>query len=215
MSHKFIRPFGPTIYQGKLTSKEIEYLQDVALATAEARNNVGKGLAGNIKEQLGIVIDDQAKFMETVQPHLSRFMQFEDERTQQHLIQRAPEIPKEFYDNLHFDLGTGPWINYQAAHEFNPLHSHDGLLSTVVYIDVPEVIATEKYSENSHIECAGQIEFSYGTDVLGVNGTHKIVPQTGDFLIFHAGLNHTVYPFRSNVVRTSMSFNVMEIGKGE
>ena len=44
---------------------------------------------------------------------------------------------------------------------------------------------------------------------VGANGTHKIIPKTGDFLLFHAGLKHTVYPFKSDVTRTSMSFNVM------
>ena len=76
---------------------------------------------------------------------------------------------------------------------------------------MPDVIATETYTKDTNMECAGQIEFLYGPDVLGVTGTHKIIPQTGDFLLFQAGLKHTVYPFRSDVTRTSMSFNVMGI----
>ena len=54
---EFVRPFGPTIYQGKLTDEEIKYLKSVADNTFEARQNVGSDLAGNIKEQLGIVAD--------------------------------------------------------------------------------------------------------------------------------------------------------------
>ena len=207
----FIRPFGPTIYQGKLTAKQIDYLQEVADTTYEARQNVGNDLAGNIRDQLGIVVDDQEPFMNIIQPHLRKFIQYEDKRTNSLLINKEPEKSQESYDNLNFNLGTGPWINYQIANEFNPVHSHSGMISAVVYINVPDVIATETYTEDTNMKCAGQIEFLHGPDVLGATGTHKIIPQTGDFLLFQAGLKHTVYPFRSDVTRTSMSFNVMGI----
>ena len=49
---EFVRPFGPTIYQGKLTDEEIKYLKSVADVTFEARQNVGSDLAGNIEELL-------------------------------------------------------------------------------------------------------------------------------------------------------------------
>ena len=116
---------------------------------------------------------------------------------------------------MQFTLGTGPWINFQTANEFNPMHSHAGMISSVVYIDVPEQIAQEEYTKDTNMNCPGQIEFMYGPDVVGSNGTHKIVPKTGDFLLFHAGLKHTVYPFKSEVTRISMSFNVMGVSYGK
>ena len=119
------------------------------------------------------------------------------------------------YDHMQFTLGTGPWINFQTANEFNPMHSHAGMISSVVYIDVPEQIAQEEYTKDTNMNCPGQIEFMYGPDVVGSNGTHKIVPKTGDFLLFHAGLKHTVYPFKSEVTRISMSFNVMGVSYGK
>ena len=208
---EFIRPFGPTIYHGKLTDEDIVYLKDVAQATYEARQNVGNDLAGNIMDQLGIVVNDQKDFMDIVQPHIRKFLQYEDKRTNGLLINKEQEKSQESYDNLNFNLGTGPWINFQIANEFNPIHSHSGMISAVVYIDVPEIIATEQYTKDTNMNCSGQIEFLYGPDVLGVTGTHKIIPKTGDFLLFQAGLKHTVYPFRSDVTRISMSFNVMGI----
>ena len=77
---EFIRPFGPTIYHGKLTKDEVWYLQQVAQETKKARQNVGSDLAGNIKDQLGIVVEDQSKFMEVVQPHIAKFLQYEDKK---------------------------------------------------------------------------------------------------------------------------------------
>ena len=55
MEHNFIRPFGPTIYHGVLTQDEVWYLQQVAQDTKEGQN-VGHDLAGNIKDQKGIVV---------------------------------------------------------------------------------------------------------------------------------------------------------------
>ena len=112
---------------------------------------------------------------------------------------------------MNFNLGKGPWINFQRAGEYQPCHEHSGDISAVVYIDIPEEIAQEEYTKDTNINCPGQIEFLYGPDVTGANGTHKIIPKTGDFLLFHAGLKHTVYPFKSNVTRISMSFNVVGI----
>ena len=89
------------------------------------------------------------------------------------------------------------------------MHSHAGMISAVVYIDVPEQIAQEEYTKDTNMNCPGQIEFMYGPDVVGANGTHKIIPKTGDFVI-PCRFKHTVYPAQDpEVTRTSMSFNVM------
>ena len=213
MEYEIIRPFGPTIYHGKLRKDEVEYLKGVAKDTATARNNVGFDLAGNIKEQLGIVVKDMDRFNYVITPHIKSYVKYDDERLRSHLIKDNDSVRD--YDHIEFTLGSGPWINFQTANEFNPMHSHAGMISSVVYIDVPEEIAKEEYTKDTNMNCPGQIEFMYGPDVVGANGTHKIVPKTGDFLLFHAGLKHTVYPFKSDVTRISMSFNVMGVSYGK
>ena len=195
------------MYKRQLNKDEVWYLQQVAQDTKEGQN-VGYDLAGNIKDQKGIVVKDMDKFTNTIQPHIRKYMKFESDRFDSHLLDPGEE---KSFDNVNFNLGTGPWINFQIKDEFNPMHSHSGMISAVVYIDVPEVIANEEYTKDTNMNCPGQIEFLYGPDVVGANGTHKIIPKTGDFLLFHAGLKHTVYPFKSDVTRTSMSFNVMGI----
>ena len=213
MEYKIIRPYGPTIYHGRLPEDEITYLQGVAKAPQTARNNVGYDLAGNIKDQLGIVVKDLDRFNYIITPHIKNYVKYEDERVRSHFIKDVGN--DNDYDHMQFTLGTGPWINFQTANEFNPMHSHAGMISSVVYIDVPEQIAQEEYTKDTNMNCPGQIEFMYGPDVVGSNGTHKIVPKTGDFLLFHAGLKHTVYPFKSEVTRISMSFNVMGVSYGK
>ena len=88
----------------------------------------------------------------------------------------------------------------QEANEFNPIHSHNGTLSAVIYIDVPKEIQEEANDGLPiNMRCPGQIEFIWVPDVVGSSGTHKIIPKTGDILLFHAGLKHQVYPFKFNV----------------
>ena len=214
---EFIRPFGPSIYHGKMEPNEIELLQKIAKQTLKIRQNVGYTLVGNIHDQLGIAIEDedeQVKFMDILHPHVYAFAKHEGER-QQYLLAKqgfdyiAGEYPPA--TGFRFDLGRGPWINFQKAGEFNPIHSHSGLISAVVYIDVPEIILQERHNQKieTSSRCPGYIEFMYGPDVVGSNGTFMHEPQTGDFLLFNAGVKHTVYPFSSDATRISMSFNVV------
>ena len=80
MEYKIIRPYGPTIYHGRLTEDEITYLQGVAKDTQTARNNVGYDLAGNIKDQLGIVVKDLDRFNYIITPLIKNYVKYEDER---------------------------------------------------------------------------------------------------------------------------------------
>jgi len=216
MSYNVLRPFGPTIYKSKLTADEVVWLQEVALESAKRKQPRGHELAGNIAEQYkGIFNDDQKfGFMRFVHTHVANFMSEEIKRQNEYVIN--PMNDEVDWETLRFHLATGPWINFQKANEFNPIHSHNGMLSAVVYIDVPEEIKEEANDGLlTNMRCPGQIEFAYGSDVLGSSGTHKVIPETGDVLLFHAGLKHTVYPFKSDVTRVSMSFNVFDISYGK
>ena len=212
-TYELIRPFGPTIYHGVMSDELMSVLTKCAKDTREAKENVGHDLAGNIENQLQAVMDSkvQKMFMQHLSEHLYNYLREEWNRQQSHLITKEGDDPE--FETMSFNLNNGPWINFQQANEFNPMHSHSGIISSVLYIDVPEEIAQEANDDlKTTIRCPGQIEFMYGPDVVGVNGSHKIIPKTGDILLFHAGLKHAVYPFKSNVERVSMSFNVWNVG---
>jgi len=220
MDYKLIRPFGPTIYHSTMREEFMDILKEIAEESRVSGVDFSKNLAGNIKKEVlwstGSAIQKN-EFYHELLPHIKTYTEAEAERFASHLLNRAE------YDAHHseeadkvfgYTFSTEPWINFQQANEFNPTHSHTGMLSSVLYIDVPEVIAEEAKHSKSNMACAGQIEFHYGPNVLGVNGTHKIVPKTGDILLFHAELNHSVYAFKSDVERISMSFNVGNITHG-
>ena len=210
---QFMRPFGPTIYRGKLTDEEITYIQNVAEETLEENKRIGKSLVGIMKDHMEAHVTDIEKFLSMLTPHLIEYAKYEYERRNKFTfdgdgVVRDGEID---WEGISFNLGKGPWINYQRAGEFQPCNEHSGEVSAVVYIDIPEEIAQEEYTKDTNINCPGQIEFLYQSGDIGSTGTQKLIPQTGDFLLFPSGLKHIAYPFHTeNVTRISMSFNVFD-----
>ena len=213
MSYEILRPFGPSIYHSTMNEEMMETLRDIVKTSRGDGLDMRRRLAGNIalEKQWAASIEIKETFYHQLLPHIRDFLQSETTRYQSFLIKKFETTPE--YDKLNYRFLTDPWINYQRANEFNPIHAHFGHYSSVLYIDVPEEIAKENEENESstNMTCKGQIEFIFGTDQLGSNGTHKIIPKTGDILLFDALLKHCVYPFTSDVERISMSFNVGDI----
>lgn len=105
------------------------------------------------------------------------------------------------------------WVNFQEKHEFNPTHSHSGILSFVIWIDIPYDIENEiLYAPGSESRnpLAGHFTFHY-TNSLG-KICHQDVKAGNNmenhFFLFPAELNHSVAPFyTSDKYRISVSGN--------
>ena len=105
------------------------------------------------------------------------------------------------------------WVNFQKKTEFNPSHVHDGLMSFVLYINVPFDIKDELdngpgYESNNNV--AAHFQFSY-INTLG-NIQHDRIPVDRSFentiFVFPSKMVHTVYPFyTSDDYRISVSGN--------
>jgi hypothetical protein len=216
---KIIRPFGPSIYHSTMNETMMDCLKTIAADSETNGADFSDKLAGNIAEERlwGTGTAVKEVFKDELKDHLKNFVYWEGERYVSHLLNKQEYLDHGTKDDAEFtyEFNVEPWINYQKANEFNPIHSHGGLISSVLYIDVPEEIAQEAEHSKSNMGCAGQIEFMFGSDSLGSNGTHKIIPKTGDILLFNAKLKHCVYPFKSDVTRISMSFNVGNINSSK
>ena len=107
---------------------------------------------------------------------------------------------------------TPLWVNFQKKHEFNPIHKHSGVLSFVIWIDIPYKIEDEQYikSDKSVSISPGCFSFLY-TDILGKIKPHLIPADctyNNSMVLFPAGLNHCVYPFyTSDRYRISVAAN--------
>ena len=107
------------------------------------------------------------------------------------------------------------WINYMKAGDFNPKHTHGGDYSFVLFLDVPKKLKQEaKEFEGTSAE-PGSLLFEFTQQAKprwATTGT-SIVPETGDFYMFPALLQHWVCPFKSKVTRISVSGNLRVLNK--
>ena len=103
------------------------------------------------------------------------------------------------------------WINYQQAKEYNPPHHHDGDLSFVMYLQVPDEIRKENVEmKGVHRNIGpGMINFSHGEEMPFCITQSSKMPEVGDLYIFPAWLTHYVHAFKSDVERISVSGNIV------
>ena len=89
------------------------------------------------------------------------------------------------------------WVNYQKKHEYNPLHIHAGVVSFVIFVDIPYGQEERKYF---HSDGTFQLE----KEVLPVDSSWN-----GSILLFPSTTNHAVYPFKStDKERVTVSGNI-------
>jgi hypothetical protein len=105
------------------------------------------------------------------------------------------------------------WVNFQKKYEFNPPHTHTGILSYVLWTYVPYDMEEERMlspGAESNTNRAGMFSLLY-TNTLGKVTTHDISVDKNmenNILIFPSNFSHMVYPFfTSDGYRISVSGN--------
>ena len=97
------------------------------------------------------------------------------------------------------------WVVRQYAHEYNPVHYHDGHISGVGYLKLPKQINKDK----KKLRTNGSIDFINGSKMFLNNSVFNHNPKVGDVILFPNYLMHTAYPFSVEGERRSFSFNVI------
>ena len=100
-----------------------------------------------------------------------------------------------------------PWFNIQEKYEFIPSHSHDGIASYVIWVNIPYDIK-EELSVGEH---ASTFAFTYSTITGGAGNKTLPVDKSyeGKIIMFPSALPHIVYPFyTSDDCRISISGNI-------
>ena len=113
------------------------------------------------------------------------------------------------------------WVNFQKETEFNPIHSHSGIFSFVIWVKIPTDWREQHavpISANSNSPSASDFEFHY-TSMLGHVQQEKFFldkEAEGRMLFFPAKLMHQVYPFyECDEERISISGNILyDISEG-
>ena len=96
------------------------------------------------------------------------------------------------------------WVVRQYAHEYNPVHYHDGHVSGVGYLKLPRLLNKDK----KKLKTNGSIDFINGSKMFLNNSVFNHNPKIGDVILFPNYLMHTAYPFSVEGERRSFSFNV-------
>ena len=112
------------------------------------------------------------------------------------------------YDKRPEYVMSALWINYQKANEFNPPHDHDGKLSFVIYLKIPEELKKENAEYKGKSCGPGGIQFLYGDGPRDSITYMSYFPEELDMFIFPAWLKHWVSPYKSDCTRISVSGNV-------
>ena len=153
-------------------------------------------LAGILNKETGYSEESKAKIV----PLMSEALGVYDQAYRKYTMKAYDKKPEY--------LLTALWINYQKANDFNPPHDHDGKLSFVTYLSIPEELKKENAAYTGKSCGPGGIQFLYGNGPRDCVTIYSIFPEENDMFIFPAWLKHWVAPYRSDVTRISVSGNV-------
>ena len=185
--------WGPCVVRMKILDDFRQILLD------EARNteiDFRDRLAGQIAKERRYNEKQRVKII----PYLSPYLGVYDECFQRYKNERHQVKPE-------YAL-TALWCNFQRQYEFNPPHDHDGKLSFVIYLSIPEPLKKENEAYTGKSCGPGGIQFMYGDGPRDCVSYMSYFPKEGDMFIFPAWLKHWVSPYNSDCVRVSVSGNV-------
>ena len=192
-------PMGPMLYRSKIPTGLVDQLLERG---NKSNLDYRDQLAGILEKESAYPHDDKEFFAREIEPCMTDFMRAFDTYYQQELL-AAPQ-------SRSFEL-MDLWINYMHCGDFNPPHIHFGDFSFVIYLQVPEQIR-EEFENHKNVtgnrNGPGCIEFLCGMNVSWFSNKAYFFPEVGDIFIFPADLYHTVAPFKSDVVRISVSGNL-------
>ena len=182
--------------------KEVQEMLD---SNFQSANSYKENLAGAIEQEYRIYESTHLleKFIQEVVPIYWKSVG-NHERANDHHIIRVNEGQKDI------------WVNFSKKGEYNPLHTHSGLLSFVLWYKMPFIIEDEN---NLPIVSGGTLntgacfQFNFlEMDSKGAIGQHTIEADRSyenKMIIFPSNLQHTVYPFfTSDDYRISLSGNI-------
>ena len=210
---KILYPFSPPIFQSEVDTNFIKDLLDKGNELTREKDDWRDKLAGNMKYGGSYIYKDD--FILKTEPYLMTYIErFFDKLVEQFGESQISRLMDVQVDRRQRRIGTlrldTMWINYQHKHDFNPPHTHRGVLSFVIFCKVPKDIFKEQAVTNS--KEAGKILFQYGELSSHLKGSlFPITPYEGLFLIFPANMNHMVPSFWTDDERISVAGNFVVV----
>ena len=185
--------WGPCVVRMKIADEFKKLLLDEAKGNEQ---DYTSKLAGILDKETGYGEQSKARII----PHLSQCLGVYDQAFEQYINKKYEKKPEYVLSAL--------WINYQNPNDFNPPHDHDGKLSFVTYLQIPEELKKENQAYKGRSCGPGGIQFIYGNGPRECVTYMSFLPEENDMFIFPAWLKHWVAPYKSDCTRISVSGNV-------
>ena len=191
-----LQPFSPLVYRNDISDEFHEFLLNGLDPTLELGVSRADNLAGNIDKQLESRLDAEI-FLGQIYEHVYKYHD-EFVRNESFFRPKAQETRLPILRSI-----VGPWVNYMRENDFNPIHRHNGNLSGIIFIDIPKQIEEDRISSDLKNDSSGLIDF-WCNDM-----NWSFSPKSKQLMLFPSNLLHGVYPFKSNAIRITMSFNLL------
>ena len=185
---EILKPFGPPIYKSNLDIKDIEkinsYLENNLLNDDDKKKKLdaSNSLVGKVKEEIHLEKEFLEKeLLNIIGPHINNFL-----------------VNSNYKSHKSINLDSC-WVVRQYESEYNPVHSHNGDVSGVLYLKFPQDRKSGK---------DGSITFVNSPTFFLNRGHLTLIPEIGSIFLFPSYVLHTVYPIRENQEeRRCIAFN--------
>ena len=212
-----VYPFGPPIFQTYVDPNFTKDLISEGRKLTLKDDDWNHKLAGNLK--YGRSYHYKKEFKDKAEPYLKlKVEKFFNAIMDQHggkspMVRRLLTVDKT---RMGDDCKTGElkldafWINFSQKHDYNPPHNHSGVLSFVIFCQVPREIFSVQADSNA--QRAGNLHFEYGEKITQLMGNEwPVEPFEHLMFIFPAELKHFVSPYWVDAERISVSGNFIVI----
>jgi len=208
-------PFSPPIFQTEVDSNFTKELIKEGRKLTKEEDDWNPRLAGNLK--YGRSYHYKEGYLLKVEPYLKSYVERffngiyaqwgQENKMVEKLLSIQHDRRQQRQGKLRLDTF---WINFSQKHDFNPPHTHTGILSFVIFCQVPEEIF--EVQADSNTQRAGEIHFQYGEPISKLQGCeYPIKPYENLMFIFPAELRHFVPAYWVDAERISVSGNFVVI----
>jgi hypothetical protein len=212
---KIIYPFSPPIFQTEVDSNFKNELIEEGRKLTKEEDDWNPNLAGNLK--YGRSYHYKEDYLLKVEPYLKTYVERffnglysqygSDYKGVNKLLSIQHDRRQLRQGNVKLDT---LWINFSQKHDFNPPHTHTGILSFVIFCQVPQKIF--KVQADSNTQRAGEIHFTYGEPISKLQGCeYPVKPYENLMFIFPAELKHFVPAYWVDAERISVSGNFVVV----
>ena len=211
----------PEVFFSEVPPDIFSWLKNAAEQSKEKNIDTRRGLIGHINEEYNIY-----KHLNTsqsiVQSDNINFIRYEN------FIKQCAfdKYFEDFWDKTNVLTKScelkiiSTWVNFQKKHEFNPPHNHSGVMSWIIFLNIPYNLEDEDRvfpmlnMDHSQDISTSRLSFLQVSPIVkgGIDGVILNVDKSfeGKIIMFPSYTQHEVFPFyTSDDYRITISGNLV------